>query len=116
MLFDLKKTSPCIDAGGSFIPVPVTDITGFPRNTNPDIGTYEVRIINSLSSGAWETASTWLNSLIPTKNEYTIVNSGHIVTVNNTTQYPNTTADAAKEITVRGTLKLNAASKANIGY
>ena len=112
----LKKTSSCIDAGGSFIPVPVTDITGFPRNTTSDIGSYEVRIITSLNSGAWETASTWLNALIPTKNEYTIVNSGHIITVNNTTQYPNATADVAKEITVKGTLRLNASSKANIGY
>ncbi len=113
----IKNTSPCLDAGESIFLAPEpTDIQGFQRNTVYDIGAYEARIITSQTSGNWENITTWLNSIIPTKNEYAIVNQGHTVTVNSTTQYPNTTADVAKEVTVKGTLKLNATSKVNLGY
>jgi hypothetical protein len=80
------------------------------------MGAYEARIIVSQNSGNWENTTTWLNALVPTKYDYTTINTGHQVTVNNTTQYPNTTADVAKSITVKGTLKFNANSKANLGY
>jgi predicted outer membrane repeat protein len=121
--FTLKNTSPCIDTGinggvnnGISFNSPTSDVVSFPRNTIPDMGAYEARILVSQTSGAWENSATWLPNLVPTINDYTTISTGHIVTVNNTTQYPNITADVLKSLTMKGTLKFITGSKAHIGY
>jgi hypothetical protein len=90
--YQLTNTSPTIDAGDNgMIGLTDKDLIGNLRRFNGgivDIGTYEFQgsriggVITSIISGNWEMGTTWDIGRKPLAGDVVIINSNHIVTIN----------------------------------
>lgn len=90
--YKLTNTSPAIDAGyNDIISLTDKDLLGNLRRFNGgiiDIGAYEFQgsrigeTVTSITSGNWETGSTWDIGRKPLAGDMVIINNNHIVTVN----------------------------------
>lgn len=90
--YKLTNTSPAIDAGDNgTIGLTDKDLMGNIRRFNGgivDIGVYEFQgnriggTVTSITSGNWETGSTWNIGRKPLAGDMVIINNNHIVTVN----------------------------------
>ena len=90
--YRLTNTSPAIDLGDNgTIGLTDKDLIGNPRVFNGglvDIGAYEFQgsriggIVISITSGNWETGSTWNIGRKPLAGDMVIINNNHIITVN----------------------------------
>jgi hypothetical protein len=90
--YKLTNTSPAIDAGDNgMIGLTDKDLMGNLRRFNGgivDIGAYEFQgsriggTLTSITSGNWETGTTWDAGRKPLAGDIVIINNNHIVTVN----------------------------------
>ena len=118
--YQLTNTSPAIDAGDNgSISLTDKDLVGNLRRYNGsivDMGAYEFQgsrvggIVISITSGNWESGSTWMGGISPLAGDNVIINNNHNVTILN--------LGTAKNVEIRTNAKIihsTASSKLQTG-
>ncbi|MES2518979.1 MAG: right-handed parallel beta-helix repeat-containing protein, partial [Bacteroidota bacterium] len=119
--YHLKASSLGIDRGnnGSISPTDL-DLDGNLRRYNEgrvDMGAYELqgdgtsKLVISAQTGDWEINSTWVGLKVPQLGDVVIIDSNHIVTINNTATAKSIQYQATGQVKFKST-----SSKLNIGF
>lgn len=114
---DFKPTNAVIN-GAAMMTAAVgvtTDITGAPRNSNPDPGAYEFwpTIYTFIGNGNWDNPANWLNNTIPPSplpgESEVVINPSGVAILNvpfNTTPGSRITVKAGKQLVVQGNVTI----------